>query len=99
MNIFEIAGIYIQKLKALNILPDSEISDMIENYKKIASVYPLEKEGLVSCHNDLKPENIIYDGKKPWIVDWEAAFLNLRYADLSIVVNFIPKNQSEEIII
>ncbi len=97
MNIFEIAGIYIQKLKALNILPDSEISDMIENYKKIASVYPLEKEGLVSCHNDLKPENIIYDGKKPWIVDWEAAFLNLRYADLSIVVNFIPKNQSEEI--
>ncbi len=56
-----------------------------------------EKEGLVSCHNDLKPENIIYDGHKPWIVDWEAAFLNFRYADLSIVANFIAKNQEEEL--
>src|ERR1022692_2472698 len=33
----------------------------------------------VSSHNDLTPENSLFDGDRGWLVDWEAAFLNDRY--------------------
>jgi thiamine kinase-like enzyme len=53
-------------------------------------------ENWVSCHNDSKPENIVFDGQRPWLVDWEAAFLNDRYLDLAIVANFVVTNEQEE---
>lgn len=96
MNVFDMAGLYIRKVKDLNILSNAEMNEIMEGYEQIASVYPFEKEELVSCHNDLKPENIIYDGQKPWIVDWEAAFMNVKYADLAIIANFVTTNPEEE---
>ena len=51
---------------------------------------------MVSCHNDLKPDNILFDGERAWLVDWEAAFLNNRYTELSVVANFLITNDNEE---
>ena len=51
---------------------------------------------MVSCHNDLKPENIPFDGQRVWLVDWEASLLNDRYFDLAIVANFVVTNEAEE---
>jgi thiamine kinase-like enzyme len=36
------------------------------------------------------------DGNRLWLVDWEAAFQNDRYADLAVVANMIVANESEE---
>jgi hypothetical protein len=44
----------------------------------------------------LKPENILFDGSRVWLVDWEAAFLNDRYFDLAMVANFVVTNDAEE---
>ena len=45
---------------------------------------------MVSSPNDLfKPDNILFDGQGVWLVDWEAAFLNDRYADLAVVANLV----------
>ena len=52
---------------------------------------------MVSSHNDLfKPDNILFDGKRVWLVDWEAAFLNDRYADLAVAANLVVTNNAEE---
>jgi hypothetical protein len=51
---------------------------------------------MVSSHNDLKPENVLYDGQRVWMVDWEAAFLNDRYLDLAVVANFIVTKEGDE---
>jgi len=51
---------------------------------------------MVSSHNDLKPENVLFDGERVWLVDWEAAFLNDRYHDLAMVANFVVNNSEEE---
>jgi hypothetical protein len=51
---------------------------------------------MVSCHNDLKPENILFDGDRVCLVDWEAAFINDRYADLALVANFVVTDEEEE---
>ena len=58
-------------------------------------VYPRDSD-MVSCHNDLKPENMLVDGDGVWLVDWEAAFLNDRYHDLAMVANFVVTNDAEE---
>jgi hypothetical protein len=52
---------------------------------------------LAPSHNDLfKPDNMIFDGSRLWLVDWEAAFQNDRYADLAVVANMLVANEAEE---
>lgn len=41
----------------------------------------------VSSHNDLNPRNLLYDGRRIWLIDWEAAFRADRYVDLAAVAN------------
>ncbi len=51
----------------------------------------------VSSHNDLNPRNILSDGARLWLVDWEAAFLADRYVDLAAVANlFAPSPQAAD---
>ena len=97
INYFEKMEGFFSQFYAANILPESITKDVFELYERIAKVYPRnDEENLVSCHNDLKPENILFDGNRPWLVDWEAAFLNDRYLDLCIVANFVVENDDDE---
>jgi thiamine kinase-like enzyme len=41
---------------------------------------------------------MLFDGKRLWLIDWEAAFQNDRYADLAAVANMIVTNEAEETI-
>ena len=86
---------YVRKIQDAKILPESVTGDIFQLYKQLTDVYPQDQD-LVFCHNDLKPENIVFDGKKAWLVDWEAAFLNDRYLDLAVVANFVVKNDRDE---
>ncbi|WP_155121202.1 phosphotransferase [Bryobacter aggregatus] len=29
---------------------------------------------MVSCHNDLKPENVLFNGRRVSLVDWQPSF-------------------------
>ena len=86
----------VRKFQAAKILPESEAEELFEGYKRVAGVYPHDEADMVSSHNDLKPENILFDGDRVWLVDWEAAFRNDRYADLAVVANFVVTNDAEE---
>ena len=70
--------------------------ELFQGFARIVKAYPRQDQDLVSCHNDLKPENILFDGVRPWLVDWEAASLNDRYADLGVVANFVVRNDHDE---
>ena len=71
-------------------------AELFRGYAQVAKVYPRNEAELVSSHNDLKPENVLFDGERGWLVDWEASFLNDRYADLSVVANFMVTREAEE---
>ena len=43
-----------------------------------------------------KPDNMLFDGSRLWLVDWEAAFQNDRYADLAVAANMLVANETEE---
>lgn len=67
-------------------------------YDLIKAHYPWEDTDKVFSHNDLHPHNIICDQDRIWIVDWDAAFQNDRYADLAVAANFYVNNDEEELI-
>jgi thiamine kinase-like enzyme len=88
---------FIQKVQAANILPKGESEELFALYSQFAAVYPHHDADMVSSHNDLfKPDNTLFDGERVWLVDWEAAFLNDRYADLAVVSNLVVADDAEE---
>ncbi len=88
---------FIQRFQAATILAERESEELLARYAQLAAVYPRHDPDMVSSHNDLfKPDNILFDGHRVWLVDWEAAFLNDRYADLAVVANLIVANDADE---
>ena len=84
---------FLQKVQAANILPRAESEVFHGRYAELAAVYPYDDVEMVSSHNDLfKPDNILFDGQRVLLVDWEAAFLNDRYADLAVLANHVATN-------
>lgn len=96
INYLDMISGFIQKFQVLKPLPDQMTSKLFGLFDKIKSTYAPNSRDLVACHNDLKPENILFDGESAWLVDWEAAFLNDRYADLAMVANFVIRNDADE---
>jgi thiamine kinase-like enzyme len=90
---------FIQKIRSANLFPQAVSEEFFARYAQVAAAYPHHHPDMVSSHNDLfKPDNILFDGRRIWLVDWEAAFLNDRYADLAVVANLIVRNDDEELV-
>jgi len=54
----------------------------------------------VSSHNDLNPRNLLYDGRRVWLIDWEAAFRADRYVDLAAIANtYAPDPDGEALLL
>ncbi len=88
---------FIRKFQEAHILSGSESEDLFAWHAQVSAVYPQHDPDMVSSHNDLfKPDNILFDGRRVWLVDWEAAFLNDRYADLAVVANLVASDDAEE---
>jgi hypothetical protein len=88
---------FLQRFQAANLLPEKDSREFFARYAQMAAVYPRHDADMVSSHNDLfKPDNILFDGRRIWLIDWEAAFLNDRYADLAVVANLVVSNDAEE---
>ena len=85
----------VSAFRASNFLPPDEIDELLRRYADLMKVYPRGDAELVASHNDVKPQNMVFDGKRLWLVDWEAAFLNDRYVDLAISANFFVRGDQE----
>jgi hypothetical protein len=87
----------LQRFRASSILPENETGELLARCRQVAAAYSRLDPDPAPGHNDLfKPDNMLFDGNRLWLVDWEAAFQNDRYADLAVVANMIVTNESEE---
>jgi hypothetical protein len=87
----------IQGFQAASILCKRESEELFARYAQVIEAYRSLEPDMVPSHNDLfKPDNVLFDGRQVWLVDWEAAFLNDRYADLAVVANQLVANEAEE---
>jgi aminoglycoside phosphotransferase (APT) family kinase protein len=88
---------FLHNFRKSSILPDSETEELLTRYRQVSAAYSHLNSDLAPSHNDLfKPDNMLFDGNRLWLVDWEAAFQNDRYVDLAVVANMVVTNESEE---
>jgi aminoglycoside phosphotransferase (APT) family kinase protein len=88
---------FLHKFRVANILPEHDFEEFLVRYARVTGAYSALDPDLTPSHNDLfKPDNMLFDGSRLWLVDWEAAFLNDRYADLAVVANMLVANEAEE---
>lgn len=57
-------------------------------YKRLRAAYPWDASSLVSSHNDSHPGNILFDGGRLWLIDWETAFRNDPAVDLALMTMY-----------
>ena len=51
---------------------------------------------LASCHNDLNPGNVLTDGTRSWLVDWDSAGLNDPMFDVGSIVHWFRLDRDRE---
>jgi aminoglycoside phosphotransferase (APT) family kinase protein len=59
----------------------------VERLKLIRKAYDEGSTSLVSSHNDSIPSNILFDGARLWLIDWESAYRNDPLVDVAIVLD------------
>lgn len=96
VNFLDAMDRMVQRFQAAGVLRGDDGAEIFDFYAQAKDAYPRDGSETVPSHNDMRPENILYDGHRAWLVDWEAAFLNDRYLDLGVVSNFIVTNTDEE---
>ncbi len=77
------------------VLPPKGLYGLLSAFAALKVAYPRGDPDLVSSHNDLNPSNILFDGARPWFVDWESAFAADRYVDLAAVASFFARSDAE----
>jgi aminoglycoside phosphotransferase (APT) family kinase protein len=71
-----------------------------EGFERIRSAYRWDPSALVSSHNDPNPQNVIFDGERLWLVDWETAYRNDPLTDVAIMVeSFAPTPTLERVLV
>ncbi len=66
----------------------------------IRNAYALEPEKYLSSHNDILPRNLLFDGERLWLIDWENAYRNDPLVDLATALdNFAPSPELEDVLL
>lgn len=94
--LFETVDSLIGQFKQTKMLSGAIFDECFANYEILRSCVPLTGSDRVFSHNDLNPNNILCDGKRIWIIDWDAAHLNDRYIDLANLANFFVHTEEQE---
>ena len=67
-----------------------------ERLEVLREAYDAGASRLVSSHNDPTPNNILFDGKRLWLIDWEWACRNDPLVDAAIVLRQFARSRELE---
>jgi Phosphotransferase enzyme family len=62
-------------------------------FEQIRAAYPWQPEAFVSAHNDPNQFNLLYDGDRLWLIDWETASRNDPLTDIGNVCGYLAPTQ------
>ncbi len=68
----------------------------VERLERLSKAYDAGATKLVSSHNDPVPNNILFDGKRLWLIDWESAYRNDPLVDVAIVLDGLARSPELE---
>ena len=64
----------------------------VERLELLSAAYEAGTTRLVSSHNDPVPNNILFDGQRLWMIDWESAYRNDPLVDVAIVLDGLARS-------
>lgn len=79
---------------------DGVLDAASQRLAEIRKAYVLDAGAYVSSHNDFLPRNLLFDGERLWLIDWENASCNDPLIDLATALdNFAPSPELEEVLL
>ena len=71
-----------------------------EGLEQIRAAYPWDPGSFVSAHNDPNQFNLLYDGDRIWLIDWETASRNDPYIDLATLCSHLaPTDELRDLVL
>ncbi len=96
ISFFDAIEMFLTQVRSSGVLADVVLQPPIDLYRKLAAAYPTKDPGRVPCHNDLNPTNLLYDGERLWIIDWESGFQGDLFVDLATLANSFAWDAADE---
>ncbi len=81
----ELVGRLLSSVQGSRVFSTGLLEPHVAGLMRIRDAYPWDAAALVSSHNDPNPRNILFDGERLWLVDWETSSLNDPLTDVAIV--------------
>lgn len=79
---------------------DGVLDAHVERLAYLGEAYAAGAAGLVSSHNDLIPSNVLFDGERLWVIDWESAYRNDPLVDVATLLDtFAPSRDQEGVLL
>ena len=94
----EIVALLFAHVRSTRVFADGVLDPHVEHLERIRARTPWG--ATVSAHNDLNPRNILFDGARLWLIDWEQAYCNDPLVDVAIALdNFAATPELEDILL
>lgn len=89
LNYFQTMGGMVTHIASACFASDADRDEALRAFERALTACSGCSDEWVLCHNDLKPDNILWDNGTPRVIDWEAAFPNDPFVDLAVIANFV----------
>ncbi|WFU78329.1 phosphotransferase [Bradyrhizobium sp. CIAT3101] len=92
----EIVASLFRHVRRTGLFADGRLDPHFERLELLQKTYDAGLSRVVSSHNDFIPSNILFDGNRLWLIDWESAYRNDPFVDVSIALDSIIRSQDLE---
>lgn len=81
-----VAGM-LRKIASLGVFAAGALDPHLETLTQLSERLDWDAGRFVSAHNDPNPGNVLFDGERLWLIDWESAYGNDPLVDLAIMTD------------
>ena len=96
VNYPEIVARLFAHVRRTGLFEDGALDPHFKRLELVIKAYEAGATKLVSSHNDPTPGNILFDGKRLWLIDWESACRNDPLVDVAIVLDGLLRTPALE---
>jgi thiamine kinase-like enzyme len=68
----------------------------VGHLERVTAAWRASSGTMVSSHNDANPRNILFDGQRLWLIDWESAYRNDPLIDAAVMLDSFGFSPTEE---